>query len=237
MHNLHFSGYGQAEIVHYDKHGKPYFCKLDVEPIIVEDLYGHLSISYYLSKLSGFCTIVSLSQLIEKVRMDDELRECYAWIQNADQEPSEYCEDVKAQNLKNKSEKHGKESDTKSVVETAFTSYENLTDSYEAEADDDSDKLQQAKEEWMNTSTANCPRKGGPTANGKDVQSKNRVQDLQKKKIKTAHQQDLNKYSYSTFPNFEHAKRFFDSTAGENQSANSGTSVISSRKLTSDKSE
>ena len=36
MHNLRLSGFGSAEVINYDKHGNPFYCKISVEPIIVE---------------------------------------------------------------------------------------------------------------------------------------------------------------------------------------------------------
>lgn len=84
MHNLRLSGFGSADVVNYTKNGEPFFCKISIEPIIDEDIYGKLKISNYLGVLSDYELILNMSQLIGKMKMSKEREEGYEWMQEAD---------------------------------------------------------------------------------------------------------------------------------------------------------
>ena len=86
MHNVQYTGYGEAEVINYRQDGTPFFCSLQIQPISSSDMYGELKITHLL----GTYNIYDIETNIDKIKsLNNKLDEDYSWLIKCDIDPND----------------------------------------------------------------------------------------------------------------------------------------------------
>jgi hypothetical protein len=85
MHNVQYTGFGQAEVINYRSDGTPFFCSLQIQPISSSDMYGEIKITHLLGTYNIFDIETNIDKMNSlKNKLDDE----YSWLIKCDIEPT-----------------------------------------------------------------------------------------------------------------------------------------------------
>jgi PAS domain-containing protein len=79
MHNVQYTGHGEAEVINYRQDGTPFFCSLKIQPLSSSDMYGELKITHLLGTYSIFDIDEKMKDLLKKKKEDE-----YSWLIQCD---------------------------------------------------------------------------------------------------------------------------------------------------------
>lgn len=57
MCSVQLTGYGKANLVNYTKSGRPFWCEIQIQPIISKDMYGDEQITHLLGTMVKTATV------------------------------------------------------------------------------------------------------------------------------------------------------------------------------------
>ena len=82
MHNVQYTGHGQAEVVNYRQDGTPFFCSVQIQPLSSCDMYGELKITHLLGTYNMFDMGTDTEKRCDILKQKKE--EEYSWLIHCD---------------------------------------------------------------------------------------------------------------------------------------------------------
>ena len=82
MHNVQYTGHGEAEVINYRQDGTPFFCSLQIQPLSSSDMYGDLKITHLLGTYNIFDIDTNSEKIIDFLKRKKE--EEYSWLIQCD---------------------------------------------------------------------------------------------------------------------------------------------------------